>query len=717
MGEAGEGTPMRDWLRQAMVAVLCIYAAGSVEGAEEPALPESVDPFSWLEERDGRRALAWVEAQNERTLKHFRSQRRYAQYYKEALQIAAGEEAIPGNVRGEISGGWFYDLWQGTAHPRGIWRRTTVESLARGESQWETLIDLDDLSRDEGKNWDFRYSVCSPHNEARCLLVLTEGGRATSTFREFDTSSRTFVEKGFRVADATTMAVWKDADTLWVSTAPPGREGPTLPTRVLEWRRGEPLESARTLFPAREGEILVVPRALQDENGRQILLIVSTGANNEQTYWIRGRAGDFVRTALPDRTGPALIAYKGHVIFKVTEDVSVCGRTWAKGSVLAIPVDELTASCPTLEPVLHLDPQELLFSLSPTRAGLIAVVYSNVEARLLHITLGKGGWHQRALPFPEKGSADRVISDPKSGIAFVSYESFLQPPGLFAVSVERGVTALVASAPGVFDTSRFKTIQMHARSRDGTRVPFFLVGPKAFKRDGRAPAILYGYGASGVPSYPRYSGAMGKLWLEKGGIYVVANVRGGGELGPSWEVSGVQRQKTYEDFVAVAQHLIQESITSSAHLGLDGFSSGGLLVAVTMAQNPDLARSATVRVPVLDLLDHELLGGEARVAAVFGSPRDPEVRTFHRRTSPYQLLTKESRLPHPFIITSRTDEQAHPAFARKYAAKMESFGLPFLFYESPEGGHAIWSTRAQRAHYEAMFYSYHAERLMHPEND
>jgi prolyl oligopeptidase len=336
---------------------------------------------------------------------------------------------------------------------------------------------------------------------------------------------------------------------------------------------------------------------------------------------------------------------------------------------------------------------------------------ANLSGQLQRLTLKSGQWQRERIALPDQGTILPALSDPSASSLFVSYQSFLQPPTLYEVDLKQARAKAIKQLPEQFDASQYVTEQLQARSADGTAIPYFLVRPKAFEAQGNAPTLMSGYGAFGMPELPEYSGTLGRLWLEQGGVYVLTNIRGGGEFGPSWHVVRTERRRTYEDFIAIAEDLIRRKITSPRRLGMQGLSAGGMLMGVMLTSRPDLFHAALVEVPVLDLLrDYQLSG--ATVLGEFGSPEVPEERAFLESISPYGKLQYREDFPVPFLLTSTTDAQAHPGHARKFAAKMQSLKMPYYYYESREGGHAIATTPEGRAQLQALRFTYLANRLI-----
>ena len=685
------------------------------------------DEFAWLEETRGERALSWVRRQNSHTLERLTQDPRHRRLREAALAVARDDSRIPGMFPSVawMHRGRVYSFWQDDAHPRGILRYTSLESFRTGSPDWQTLLDIDRLAREESRKWSFESAMrFAPGDTPRCLIALSDGGAgAAGTWREIDLDRSGPVSDSFVLPEAKSAFVsWKDADTLLVSTGygantvtPSG-----FPMIVKEWRRGEPLAKAREVFRApasRQGDAAAtMVWDLTDNTGRRIVG-VGDDAMGSQRVWLFDSNGRLEPSMIPAYVWNQFVVHHGELLLIPQQDWQVAGRTWAAGSLLSVPIDEIVRSEPSVRLVFRPGPRESISSVRSTGAGLLVYGTANVRGRLWRVRFEKGRWSAREeMPLADNGSINDVMSDPTSPVAFTSYESVLHPPALYEVDVQHRRAVIRFAQRAQFASERYVTEQLEATSADGTRIPFFVTRRRDARSDGTQPTLLYGYGAFFGSQYPRYSGALGRLWLDEGGTYVLANIRGGMEFGPSWHVSGVERRHTYDDFVAVARELINRRITSPQHLGVYGVSAGGLLVGVMFTQHPQLFGAAIPKVPELDLLRPDLTyAGPAAAAQEFGSPEVPSERAFLQATSPYQNLhPRENDFP-PFVITSTTDDQVHPSQARKFAAKMESLGMPFLFYETEEGGHAAASTPDARAMLDALEYTYLAQQLMRTE--
>ncbi len=670
------------------------------------------DPFLWLEEVEGARALEWVRVQNARSLSELEADPRYASNYSRALAIAEDRSRIP---YGRLRGGYIYSFWQDESHVRGLWRRTRLESYETPEPQWEVLLDVDQLAAVEGRNWVFKGATALPPQGERCLISLSDGGKDACEVREFDVGSCAFVDGGFQLPEAKSHVAWQDRDTLLVATDW-GQGSLTesgYPYIIKAWRRGEPLSAAHEVFCGRPQDVVATPGSIEGDRGERLLVVVCARTFFTSEYSVMAPDGSLGRITAPGRAD-LLGLYQGELLLRIKQDWTLAGRTWRSGSLLSMPLAEITAATPAIRQVLAPGSRETIEDVAVTAAGALVALYSNVRGRILRLTFAAGVWNATPMPLPDNGAVSIITANEGSGVAQVSYENFLTPATLYRLDVAQAAVRPIKSLPPKFDASRCSVEQLEAVSKDGTRVPYFVVRPKDLPAVGPAPTLLYAYGGFEVSMLPAYSGVIGQLWLEQGGAYVLANIRGGGEFGPAWHEAGrkTRRQVVYDDFIAVAEDLAARGITSARRLGIEGGSNGGLLMGVMLTQRPELFRAAVVQVPLLDMLRFDRLLAGASWVDEYGSPAVPEERAWLARMSPYQNLQRREDFPRPFILTSTKDDRVHPGHARKYGAKLESLGMPFLYYENTEGGHSAAADQRERARRLALEFTYLARRLV-----
>jgi len=692
-------------LAASMAAAFCVTGA---------AMAEDADPFQWLEDVEGEKPLAWVKAQNERSLKILQADSRFAEFEGKALAILQAQDRIaaPSFRAGKIS-----NFWQDQVNVRGIARRTTIESYLTDNPSWETVIDVDALSKAENANWVFKGSNCLQPEETRCLVSLSEGGKDAVEIREFDATSKTFVEGGFRLSNGKQGADWLDADTLYVA-----RDwGPGTMTEsgyayiVKKWKRGTPLESAVEVFRGTQKDVAAAAGIWRDEDGKVQAVIYS----RYTTFFESEHSIDTDKGALrlplpPKATLQTLVARQ--LVISLEDDWTWDGKKYGKGTLLSFSLDALKKDPQTAKATLVFSPgpRESVEQVSSTRNRLLVAVYENVKGGLYAFSFNGKAWQKTKLNLPANASIGVVSTRNEDDKAFVNVTGFVDPDSLYLGDVTKNDFKRVKSLPPRFDGSNIAVEQHEATSPDGTKVPYFILHRKDMKLDGKNPTLLYAYGGFQVSMTPSYSGNIGKLWLERGGVYVLANIRGGGEFGPSWHQAGLKtnRQVIYDDFVAVANDLIKRKVTQPRHLGIMGGSNGGLLMGVQLTQRPDLWNAVVVQVPLLDMLRyHKLLAGASWMGE-YGDPDDAVEGAFLRKISPYHNLKEGTKYPEPFFVTSSKDDRVHPGHARKMAAKMEAMKLPFLYYENIDGGHAAAANERERAKRVALEFTYLSRKLM-----
>ena len=672
------------------------------------------DPLLWLEDIEGQRALAWVQQQNARSLQRLTHDARYPNAYQTALNILEDKSRIP---YGSLRGGFVYNFWQDEGHVRGLWRRTPLASYETASPKWETLLDVDALAKTEGRNWVYQGVECQHDNGPRCLISLSDGGGDAQVVREFDQHTRSFVADGFTLPEAKSEVAWKNPDTLLVATnfGEGSLTDSGYPYIIKEWHRGQPLGEAHEIFRGEAHDVATSPSRLDGDRGEQLLLIVRA-----RTFFTT----DYLRvdtqhgTSLERMTLPPKVELQGishgELLFLIREDWQIAGHAFRSGSLLSMPLAAVTAAHPPIREVVVPGPRDSIEQVAVAHSGVLVALYSNVTGRLLRLQFDGKAWTPQDIALPAKGAVGIATADERSDTAFVTYEDFLQPATLYLVAVQEGHATPIKTLSPKFDAGRFTVEQLSAKSRDGTEVPYFVVRPKDFVAAGVAPTLLYGYGGFSVSMLPGYLGTTGKLWLEQGGVYVLANIRGGEEFGPAWHEAGLKthRQVVYDDFIAVAQDLIARRITSTRRLGIEGGSNGGLLMGVMLTQKPELFHAAVVQVPLLDMLRFDKLLAGASWVDEYGSPQVPLERAWLAKMSPYQNLHFREDYPEVFLLTSTKDDRVHPGHARKYAAKLESLHMPFLYYENIDGGHSAAADLRERARRLALEFVYLSQRLI-----
>lgn len=665
------------------------------------------DPHLWLEEVEGERAIAWVRQQNERSLGVLEGDARYAQLHADALALANSRDRLP---LGGIHDGYYYNFWQDESHVRGIYRRARVADFARnGNPDWEVVFDVDAVAAAENANWVFKGMDCL-EGTTRCMVALSDGGKDASSYREYDLAARSFVQGGFVVPEAKSAVAWLDENTLLVGTD--WGEGTMTesgyPFVLKRWSRGTPLASATEVMRGQNTDVGVFAGALQDTDGRRVPIAVEADTFFESTSWrLDGPAPQ--RISLP-RKATLQGLYQGHLVATLEE----AWQGHPQGALIAYPFSQSGAETPNATVLFAPGPRQSIQGVAITRDAVLVAGYENVRGRLLRIARANAAWVTTTIDLPQNGSVNFAGSSPTEREAFAVYEDFLTPDTLYALENAATATRAVRSLPAQFDASPYVTEQFEAVSRDGTPIPYFVLHRRDMPLNGENPTLLYGYGGFQVSMTPGYSPNIGKLWLDRGGVYVSANIRGGGEFGPAWHQAGLRtnRQVIYDDFYAVERDLVARRITSPRRLGIMGGSNGGLLMGVMLNQHPEMINAAVVQVPLLDMLRYDQLLAGASWVDEYGSPANAEERAFLETITPYQNLRAREDFPLPFVVTSTKDDRVHPGHARKYVARMAELGMPVLYYENIDGGHAAAANLNEAARRRALEYTYLMRRLM-----
>lgn len=680
------------------------------------------DPYLWMEEIEGTRALDWAKAQNARTLPVLQGDKRYADLEAKALAILNAKDRVPGvSFSGD---GSLTNFWQDADHVRGLWRRTTLDSYRTAEPTWETILDIDALSKAENANWVFKGASCLPPDETRCLVTLSNGGKDAVTVREFDTTTKAFVPGGFVLPEGKQNYSWLDKDTLLVAREwKPGEMTKSGYAYVLKTlKRGESLDQAREVYRGQETDVSVSPYVLRDPDGKVMGVIAHRGVTffESEHYLITAKGA--ARLPLPAKCSIQTFV-NGRLIVLLEQDWPEQGLK--TGDLFEYNIDPLTADALAsmgdgkpvgARPMLVFRPtaRQSVESVTSTRDKLVVGLLDNVKGAALVFDLGNKGWTRRKLDLPANSSIGLGSASDKDDRLFVSVTGYLAPTTYWLADAATGKLEQVKASPARFDASTHVVEQFEAISTDGTKIPYFVVRPKDVKYDGSAPTLLYAYGGFQVPMAPGYSGVMGKLWLERGGTYVVANIRGGGEFGPAWHEAGLKanRQKVYDDFFAVSEDLIARKITSPRRLGIMGGSNGGLLMGVALTQRPELYNAIVIQVPLFDMIRYSQIGAGASWVGEYGDPAIPSERAVIAKYDPYSNLKAGKKYPEVFIETSTKDDRVHPAHARKAAARLEALGYPVLYYENVDGGHAASANLAETARRQALEYVYLTRKLM-----
>lgn len=672
------------------------------------------DPYLWLEEVDSDRALAWVGERNRESEAELAARPQFAALKDRLKAILDSKQRIP-YLREH--GDWYYNFWRDAGQPRGLWRRTTLDEYRKPEPQWETVLDLDALARDENENWVWAGSQLLRPRGDRALVSLSRGGGDAHVVREFDLEGMRFVDEGFTLPEAKSSVGWIDHDSLFVATdfGPGSMSDSGYPRIVKEWRRGTPLGAAVTVFEAEQHDLSA--SAWQD---------VTPGHEHQFVL----RQIDFYSSELFLREGGCLhkldkpedadaYTVRDQIVIELRsdwriKDRGVKDRVYPQGALLAMDFRRFLAGERDFEILFVPSPTTSLDGVSVTRGAILLSILDKVKSRIVELRHDGGQWQRRDVEAPGMGSLDvSSLDEFESDQYFLTVTDFLTPSSLYLADALGDRRELLKSMPGFFDASPYVVHQYEAKSRDGTQIPYFVVMRKDARLDGCNPTLLYGYGGFEVSMAPFYSGVTGAAWLDQGGIYVLANIRGGGEFGPRWHQAALKenRQKSFDDFIAVAEELVRCRITSPRHLGIMGGSNGGLLVGAVLTQRPELFQAVVCQVPLLDMRRYHLLLAGASWTGEYGDPDDPADWAFIAPYSPYQNVSPRRRYPRVLFTTSTRDDRVHPGHARKMAARMRAQGHAVLYWENTEGGHAGAANNEQTARMWALSYTFLLNQL------
>jgi prolyl oligopeptidase len=673
------------------------------------------DPYLWLEEVQGERALNWVRERNAQARRELEAVPQFAPLRERLLGVLNASERIP-----EVSrqGDHFYNLWKDAEHPRGLWRRIPIAEFAQPQPQWETVLDLDDLAAREHENWVWAGFTCLGPREPRCLLSLSRGGADATVVREFNLVDKRFVAGGFELAEAKSWLTWIDADTLYVATdfGPGSMTNSGYPRLIKRWRRGQPLAEAAQAFEGDEADVTVSVQVDHTPGFERTVFTRDLDFFRTKAWLLR--EGKLQPIDKPDDA--KLNFWREHLLLELRSDWNVAGTSHPKGSLLATDATRWLAGERRLQPLFTPTPTRALAGFVATRSHLVLNLLDNVASRLEERQWVGGAWQTRAVQAPFPGSLsvaalhDPQLADDAWGEHYlVRYTDFLTPDTLMLGRAGSDERTTLKSQPTFFNARGMQVEQAFATSKDGTRVPYFIVWPAGAKASGDNRTLLYGYGGFEISMQPWYLGEFGSAWIERGGVFVLANIRGGGEFGPAWHQAAMKehKQNSYDDFIAVAQDLIDRKVTRPRRLGISGGSNGGLLVAAVALQRPELFNAVTSLVPLLDMQRyHRLLAGASWMVE-YGNPDDPADWAYISRYSPYQNVQPGMKLPRTMFTTSTRDDRVHPGHARKMTARMLEQGHAVLYYENIEGGHGGAADNAQRADMMALRFAFLYQQL------
>ena len=667
------------------------------------------DPFLWLEGIEAEAALEWARGQNERSEGRLTSHPLFDSLHERNLEILNSDERI---AFPSLMGGRIFNFWRDAEHVRGIWRVTSREAYREENPEWSTLLDLDALAEAEDENWVWAAAGCRYPDYDRCLIGLSRGGADAAVRREFDMETLEFVEGGFELPESKSFIAWRDRDSVFLAPAfdPEQMTTSEYPRQIYLWQRGTDRQEAELVFEGEKSDVLVTALRFWDKDTPYDMIVrLPTFFTREYHLLADGQ------TRRIDVPGDSELAgvVNGQLLVELKSDWMRGETTWRQGALLAAPMDSVLAGDPVFELLFQPGERQAVAGVTRTENAVLVAILDNVNGELLRFTRGEEGWQRSALDVPQMGTLSIVSADDRSDAFYYAYTGFLTPTRLYEADSMADSHRPIRSEPVWFETEGMEVAQYQARSADGEMIPYFVVTPPGFEANGSYPTLLGAYGGFEVPRTPFYSGVLGSGWLARGGVYVLANIRGGGEFGPRWHQAALKdkRQRAFDDLIAVAEDLIERQITSAEHLGIQGGSNGGLLVGAVMVQRPDLFNAVVCQVPLLDMQRyHKLLAGASWMAE-YGNPDEPDEWAYLSRYSPYQNVSAEADYPLAFFTTSTRDDRVHPGHARKMVARMLDQGHEVLYYENIEGGHGGAANLRQAAYLNALIHAYLHERL------
>ncbi len=665
---------------------------------------EQEDKYIWLEEVEGEKSLDWVNDHNKKTIDILENQPEFKSIYDKNLEIYNSKDRI---AYPSIKGDYVYNFWQDGEHKRGIWRRTSMDEYSKESTKWETVLDLDKLSKDEDEIWAYKGATFLYPTYNLCLISLSRGGSDAVEIREFDLQKKEFVKDGFFLPQAKGSASWINKNTLMVNTN--FGEGTTTtsgyPRIAKEWKRGTPLSEAAILFEGKESDVAAGGYISNTPERQYIGFYRAVTFYTSQAFALENNK--LVKLEIPDDASFQGV-FKGQMLLELKSDWDIKGNKYKQGTLMSIDYNKFLSGDRNFTVIYLPDEFSSLVSVQNTKNFLLLNKLTNVKSELHKYYLKDGKWESEKIKAPDFGTINVSATDESSDQYFFSFRNFLIPTTLYYVANDSDAIKKVKSLPEYFDSSNFEVKQYEVASKDGTKIPYFLVYSKDVKFDGTNPTLLNAYGGFEISKRPFYSGTIGSSWLERGGVFVLANIRGGGEFGPKWHQAGLKenRQRVYDDFFAVSEDLIKRKITSPEHLGIMGGSNGGLLVGVAYTQRPDLYNAVLCQVPLLDMKRYNKLLAGASWMGEYGNPDIPEEWAYIKKYSPYQNLSASKEYPKVFFTTTTHDDRVHPGHARKMAAKMEEQNHDFFYFENTEGGHGSGVTNEQRAFSTSLQYTY-----------
>jgi prolyl oligopeptidase len=687
-----------------------LMAQDSKSTATESQAAGSDDPYVWLEDVTGEKAIDWVKARNAKSQAVMEADPRFNELREDLLAILDSDARIPFVSK---QGDFYYNFWRDKKNERGLWRRTTLDQYKQKDPKWEVILDLDALGKAEKENWVWKGASLLRPDYQRALVTLSRGGADADVTREFDMVTRQFVTDGFTRPEAKGSMNWIDRDHVFVMTdfGPGSMTESGYPRVAKKWKRGTSLESAELIYEGKPDDMSI--GAMHDDSpGFERNMVSRTLAFYNDELYLLDSNNKLVKIDAPNSANKSI--FHDYLAFELREPWTLGDKTYTAGSLLMTKLDDFLKGDRNLEVVFEPSDTTALSSFGFTKDYAFINVLEDVKNRIYVLKPTQEGWKRELLKgAPSFGTVNiTAVDSDESNDYFMTSTDYLNPTTLSMGTIGSEPTPLKKS-PEFFDASGSTISQHFAKSKDGTSVPYFMVGPKDLKLDGSHPTLLYGYGGFEISLQPGYSPAVGRAWVSQGGVYVVANIRGGGEYGPRWHQAALKqnRLKAYEDFAAVAEDLYARKVSRPEKLGIQGGSNGGLLVGNMVTLYPGLFQAAVCQVPLLDMQRYNKLLAGASWMAEYGNPDDPAQWSFIKNFSPYHNVQAGKKYANVLFTTSTRDDRVHPGHARKMMAKMEQQGHSVLYYENIEGGHGGAANNRQSAFMQALAYTYLRQQL------
>jgi prolyl oligopeptidase len=668
------------------------------------------DPYLWLENVSGQEALEWVRSKNAVSQARLEGSPGFGKLRDDLLAILDSKERIPSVAK---HGDFYYNFWRDDKNERGLWRRTTLDEYKKANPRWEVLLDLDAVAAAEKENWVWARATLLRPDYTRALIALSRGGADATVTREFDLEKRQFVVDGFARPESKGGMGWIDRDHVYVYTdfGPGTMTASGYPRLAKRWKRGTPLSEASTLYEGNPNDMSVM--AVHDDSPgfERDFVVRNLAFYNDELYFVNP-AGELIKLDLPNSANKGV--FRQYLTVELREPWQVGDKAYEAGSLLVMDFDQFMKGSRAFDQVFAPTTNTSLASHGGLRDFLYLNVLEDVKNRIYILQRTDQGWQRKPLEgAPSFGTIGLTAVDPDESNAYFMTSTDYTTPTTLLYGQVGGMPEKLKELPAFYDASGLEISQHFATSQDGTKIPYFMVSKKNLVLDGSHPTLLYGYGGFEISLTPNYSAGVGRAWTSQGGVYVVANIRGGGEYGPRWHQAALKanRLRAYEDFAAVAKDLVERKVTSKSRLGIQGGSNGGLLVGNMVTLYPDLFSAAVCQVPLLDMKRYHLLLAGASWMAEYGNPDAPTEWDFIQTYSPYQKIQKDTQYPDVLFTTSTRDDRVHPGHARKMMARMEEMGHRVLYYENIEGGHGGAANNKQSAYMQALAFTFLRERL------